>query len=73
MVMNESYSKEFNLWAAGYFSWVENIDDKDVESHYMAWLRCKHAILKILESESIEIGDNNIEINKKVIEQIEKL
>lgn len=68
-----NYSKEFNLWAAPYFSWSENIDPKDVESHAMAWKGCKNAILKILEAESTEVGDNNLEINKTVIERIKEL
>ena len=48
--MSEAYSKEFCKWCGTYFSWEENTDPNDVESHYMAWNACKKEVLRIIEN-----------------------
>jgi hypothetical protein len=51
--MNKNeYSKEFNEWAICYFSWEENPDPKEIESHWMAWNACKLRILKTIAEQS---------------------
>lgn len=62
--MNEKYSKEFNQWAAGYFSWTDPIDHNDVESHWMAWNASRNRAEDIVKS---------TETKEQILEKLDKL
>ena len=57
-------SKEFNNWAAAFFSWEENVCEHEVESHELAWHACRNQVLEILGAEKID---------QRIIDRIKEL
>ena len=62
------WNDEFNNITIGSYS---NSDYQYVAEE--SWDACKKEILKLLDSESIEVGDGNVEIKKETIDKIREL
>ena len=66
-------SKEFNKWAAGYFSWEDHPDMNDVESCELAWNACKRRVLEILEKPIQNLDLSTEEVDQRFIDKIKEL
>jgi len=68
-----SRSKEFNKWAASFFSWEDPTPEKDIEACELAWNACKNRVLKILETPIQNLDLSTEEVDRRFIDKIKEL
>ena len=69
MKFSHNATPAFKQWAIPYYSWVDEPEEQDIESHEMAWQGCKGVVLDILKKNTANIPMDKLtvlisEINK---------